>query len=865
MELVERESLLESLQLQFERVTSGEGHCVLVNGEAGMGKTSLVLAFCDRVKYRCDIFQGTCDALFTPRPLAPLFDILLQLGSDVYEYNSKISDRSVFFANAFREFYERPRPSIVIFEDIHWADEATLDFIKFFARRIRRLQCLFILTYRDNEIHARHPLRNIVGQLSPATFNRLSLPPLSRQAVEKLAAEKGYNGDDVYNISGGNPFYVQEILASYSTGVPENIRDSILSGYNRLDEKTRQIWELLSVLPVGFELIYLEAVEPEYARAIENCLASKILVIEKGQIFFKHDLYRRTIEESLSPLLRIGLNKKILVLFRSEFEKANQVEWIIHHAKNANDNELVVQYAPIAARQAAAVGAHIEAAKLFLSAIEYYPGNDPDVLLEFYEAYAYECYLTNQASEAIIYSQKALEIWNRKRDPERIANCLRFLSRLWWWNGNWDRAESFGQEAIKILETAPASKAKAMAFSNMSQLQMLRDRQAECLYWGEKAIAMASELEDKETLAHALNNVGSARMANLNTSEMGAGLLRQSLDLALDNGFTEHAARAFTNLACNYISNKNYTNAIPILEEGIRYCEERDLDAWASYMLSWRARLLLETGDWNEAHNIADSLGQNESKSPIVRINALTVLAKIHLRRGDEDSLSLLQEAKSLAVDTRERQRLLPVFCALLEYEWLYEVSVLNDEQLATAKNWIAETDNEFEAGELSYWINRSGGKITPSRPIPDGYRIEKGQDTSGLAEYWEKKSCPYERALVLSVGNEDQQREAITILTGLGAAAVCKKLKFEMRSSGIQKIPRGARKTTQSNPAWLTSRELEVLKFLKEGLQNKEIASRMFISAKTVDHHITSIFYKLEVNTRAKAVNEAQRLEIIK
>ena len=154
---------------------------------------------------------------------------------------------------------------IIVFEDIHWADEATLDFIKFLARRIARIRVLFILTYRDNEIHSRHPLRNVLGQLPAPSITRLQLPPLSKPAVEDMAIKKGFKGEDVYSISGGNPFYVNEILASYSPGIPDTIKDSVLSVYNLQDKKAKQVWEVLSVLPTGFELKYLEKMGPDYA------------------------------------------------------------------------------------------------------------------------------------------------------------------------------------------------------------------------------------------------------------------------------------------------------------------------------------------------------------------------------------------------------------------------------------------------------------------------------------------------------------------------------------------------------------------------------------------------------------------------
>jgi hypothetical protein len=461
MKLVERGEFLASLQTQLKNIEADEGHCVFVSGEAGIGKTSLVKAFLEENKGNCLIYQGACDALFTPRPLAPLYDIMWQVNSDLWPGNHASEERSELFSIFFRELSTQKGKIIIVFEDIHWADEATLDFIKFFARRISQLRCLFILTYRDEETHSRHPLKNVLGQLSPDSFSRLKLTPLSRAVVEKMAIEKGYNGEDVYNISGGNPFYVNEILASYSPGVPENIKDSILSVYNRQDEKTKHVWEILSILPMGFDMKYLEKAEPLYAVPIQQSLDTKILVLKEGILFFKHELYRKTIEASLSPLTRVRFNKKMLDILLESCEKDQEIERIVHHAKNANEYETVVRYAPLAARQAATVGAHIEASKLYLSAIEYYQGTDKDILIEFYEGYAYECYLINQIEDAIIYTGKSLNLWKEKNDKEKIGNSLRFLSRLWWFEGNRKQAEAMGEQAIDGVKTSAFVKNKS--------------------------------------------------------------------------------------------------------------------------------------------------------------------------------------------------------------------------------------------------------------------------------------------------------------------------------------------------------------------------------------------------------------------
>ncbi len=865
MELIERAGFLTILQSKFQLVAEGEGHCVFVTGEAGIGKTSLVNTFCREVKTKCNVYKGTCDALFTPRPLAPVYDILLQMGKDLPETGADITDRPAFFTRFLHELVYHKEPTVIVFEDIHWADEATLDFIKFLARRITQLPCLFILTYRDNEIYVHHPLRNVLGQLNPGSFTRMQLLPLSKQAVEKMAEQKGYNGENVYSISGGNPFYVTEILASYSPGIPDNIKDSILSVYHRAPETTRHVWDILSVLPAGVRLTYLEKMEPQSMDAIQTCIDSKILVVNDGVVYFKHELYRRTIEESLSPFVRIALNKQILHLFRERFEQHHQIEQIIHHAKNANEYEHVVHYAPLAAKQAIGVGAHIEAARLYLTAIEYYQGNDPDTLIRFYESYAYECYLTNQLKEAIIYTGKALQLWKKKNDPEKIGNCMRFLSRLWWFDGNRKQAESFASQAIDILENQPASRAKAMAYSNMSQLKMLSDETEQCIFWGEKAIAMAKELADQETLSHALNNVGDVQARMKLSKDKGIMLLRQSLDIALKNSYHEHVARAYTNLGHNGLLTKDYALAKETLEAGIQYCEQRDLGSWTTYMIASKARLNLETGNWNEALQIANSILTYDDLSPVVKIGALVVAAAIKMRKGEPDVLPLLMEAKEKALETMELQRIVPAMVALLEYEWITGKNVIEKEALDKTISMAEQMGNLYENSEFAFWLWKARKQRLSLREFYEGYQDDSSAVALKAAALWEKSGCPYERALTLFEAGEDDKRKAITIIQALGANAIYEKLKMEMRGSGIKNIPRGIRKTTQSNPALLTDRELDVLQCLNEGMQNKEIAAKLFISAKTVDHHISSILYKLEVKSRVKAVQEAIRLEIIK
>jgi len=864
MALIERDGFMASLQQHFEDISGGEGHCVFISGEAGIGKTALVKAFCKKQTDECSIYQGACDALFTPRPLAPLYDILWQVNKDRWPASPSSEDRSALFADFFQELSIQKGKLLIVFEDIHWADEGTLDFIRFFVRRIYKLPCLFILTYRDNEIHSIHPLRNVLGQLPPDSFTKLMVTPLSKQAVVEMATQKGYSGEDVYSISGGNPFYVNEILASYSPGVPDNIKDSILSVYERQKEGTKNAWQIWSVMPEGLEVDRVAKIKAS-GEAIDHCFAISVIIVENGKVVFKHELYRRTIEESLTPFRRMELNKMMLELFLDSFEEKGEIERILHYAKNANERKLVVKYAPEAAAKAASIGAHMEASKLYLTAIEYFEGNNKNQQAKFYEAYAYECYLSNQIQEAITFTEKVLHNSKENADVEKTGDNLRFLSRLWWFDGNRKNAENFACQSIEVLKDQPASVVKAMAFSNMSQLKMLSDEPAECMLWGEKAIAMAKELGNEEILCHALNNVGAVQMFIHSSEQKGITMLQQSLEIALRNNYHEHASRAYTNLASGLVKIKNYDFARKALYDGIHYCEEGDLYSWRFYMLSWKARLNLETGNWIEACSIADNLLKNDNQPAIIKITALIVVAKILMRKGDKDVLTLLLEAKTRSFKTMELQRVIPLMVALLEYEWLTGKTIIEQNDIEQTTVLMQQTGIDLENNEFAFWMKKAGRHFVSDKEIAEAYDISSAAKALNAASIWEKTGCPYEQALVLFEGQEDDKRKALKIVQDLDADAVYEKMKQEMRNAGIKNIPRGIRKSTRSNAALLTYREMDVLRLLKEDMHNKEIAAHLYISAKTVDHHISNILFKLNASSRSKAVSEAMRAGILK
>src|SRR5262245_53704868 len=249
MELLEREKFFDELEIVLKGVNAGSGRVVLISGEAGVGKTALVERFATRHNKEARILWGGCDALFTPRPLGPLYDIAPHTQGQLLTLFEQQAPRASIFSAVVDEIQKTKTPLITVVEDVHWADEATLDLLKFLRRRISRIKSMLTITYRDDEVGPDHPLRLVLGDLPHRSVARLRLLPLSEAAVNTLAERAGQRIDDLYEVTGGNPFFVTEALASKGAGIPSTVRDAVLSRAARLSPASRTVLELVSVVP----------------------------------------------------------------------------------------------------------------------------------------------------------------------------------------------------------------------------------------------------------------------------------------------------------------------------------------------------------------------------------------------------------------------------------------------------------------------------------------------------------------------------------------------------------------------------------------------------------------------------------------
>lgn len=852
MELVEREDFLKELGTAFSEVSAGKGQFVLVSGEAGIGKTSLVERFAETQK-QARLLWGACDALFTPRPLGPLYDIAPQAQSNLLSLLEDEAPRASILAAVLEEMDGRT-PSILVIEDIHWADEATLDLLKFLGRRVSRVKSMVLATYRDDEVGADHPLTLVLGNLPHRSISRLHLPPLSESGVNTLAERAGKPVEDLFAVTGGNPFFVTEALASKTTGVPNTVRDVVISRARRLSPSARAVLELVSIVPAKTEMWLLNdaaIVGPPF----DECVTSGMLLCEDDNVAFRHELARIAIEDSLAPSHRLNLHAQALKALLTRDSEALLAR-IVHHAKHAGDSAAVLKYAPLAARQAAALNAHRESASHYNTALQYGDRLAPEERAALFEGRSYECFLTDQIEDAFSSRRNAFEIWKELNDRRKQGDNLRWMSRLAWFLGRKAEAENYAFEAVRILEDLTPGLELAMAYSNRSQLHMLADESHEAIVWGSRAIELAEKLGATEPLAHALNNVGCAELFVGN--EQGRFKLEESLRLALANDLHEYAARAYTNLASHGLRDRNYHLATPYFEACIAYTTEHGFDAARLYMMAERARAYFEQGDWDSAAEEAGYVLSQYRVSPISRIPALTVLGHLRVRRGDPKAESLLTEAYELAAETGELQRIAPVASARAELAWLKGDLEQLRHEAGTVLEMAPSHDNRWVQGEFSFLLWRAGGSPQTHDGIAEPYALHMSGNWRDAADAWKKIGCPYEQAMTLADGDEPAKLEALEMLERLGAASAADKVRQALRATGMRGIPRGPRPSTKKNPAGLTTRQVEVLALMTEGLSNSDIAGKLFVSTRTVDHHVAAILQKLDVRTRAEAVSTA-------
>jgi DNA-binding CsgD family transcriptional regulator/tetratricopeptide (TPR) repeat protein len=860
--LLERSEQLDALRSKLKAVTeTSRGRLVFVGGEAGVGKTALIRRFADELPRKIRLLAGACDALFTPPPLGPFLDVAEATGGDLQSLAADGARPHEFAAGLIRELRVNG-PTVLLLEDMHWADAATLDVLRMLGRRVNAVPALVVVTYRDDELNRTHPLRTLIGELGTAEdISRMRILALSSAAVAELAAPTGLDGLELFRKTAGNAFFVTEVLASGDSAIPQTVQDAVLARVARLSREAQSLVEAVAIVPASAEVWLLKALRPEAIDTLEECLASGVLDAVPGGVAFRHELARLAVEASIAPNRLVALHGAALTAISAPPFGAPDPTRLAHHAEAAGDAAAVLLYAPAAALKAARLGAHREAAAQYARALRFGDQVPVDRQAELFSGRAVESFMTGEYPDAIEARRRALDCYRALGDRLAEGDALRSLAANLRCHGLVPEADEASAAALAVLEALPPGHELAMAYAQQAVLSLNVEDLDAAELWGGKALELARRIDDRETHIHALDTVGTARF--LRGVDDGLAQLEQSLALSKQWNFEEHAGRAYINIAWALTRLRRYAQAESFEREGIEFCLERGLEAWRFEVLMHQARVRLDQGAWEDAVQTSSAILQTNNSNAVGMVMALVMRAIIRARRGDPDHRAPLEQARALAIPSGELQQLLVVSAGGAEIAWLGggpDAPKVAAEATDEALELAIRHRSSWVIGELACWRRRAGVREAAPAGVAGPYAFELAGDAAGAAQAWLDLGCGYEAAVVLCcAGEADGLRRALAEFQRLGARPAAAMAARRLRELGARDLPRGPRESTRANPSQLTLREAEVLELIGQGLRDAEIAERLFLSRRTVHNHVSAILRKLGVSTRTQAAAQVR------
>ncbi|MFI6439234.1 ATP-binding protein [Streptomyces sp. NPDC050759] len=860
-DLLERGAVLRDLADCLEQAEHGDGQLVLLRGEGGIGKTSVVRRFAEQLSGtgRARVLLGACDPLSTPRPLGPLMDIATLLGPPASPALRaglrRRTDPGGIFSGVLTALSSRAggQPTLLVIEDLNWADQATLDLVRFLARRIDQLPLLLVATYRDDEVGPAHPLAALVGDLAAlTTVHRCTLPPLSRRAVADLTAAAGHpvDADELFSNTHGNPFYVTEVLAARTHGVPTTVREAVLGRMARLPERAREVARTVAVIGPRATEPLITAVTPDAAPGLADCLTAGVLRPDGPVLYFRNELARRAVWESLPVYRRALLHGRVLATLRSDPVDPADLAQLAFHAEQAGDEAALAEYAPRAAAYAAALGSHREAADLYRRALRNPAATSPAQRGDLLEAQAYESYMTGNLTEAIDSWDAAARLRHEQGDRLHEATDLCRLSQMHWLTVHVPDAWRSGLDAVRVLEGAGPTRELAWAYANLAQLACLGHDPATTADYARKGAELGLRLDEP-----ALTLRSRLYEALVDVACHGRGW--QDFEDAWQAAIAEDDAMADD--ACKIGAVACWTAALHhdlprldrLTDRTYAYCREHDLPMFLVPALGAAGLGMLHRGQWTQAAQTAgDMLDRNPQ--PLHRLLPLVTSALVRARRGEPGAWLLLDEALSY-VEEADLFLAGPVWAARAEAAWLE-----GDENLAVAEaehglKAVTIDSDPWLVGGMLRWSRLAGGD-PPQTRAAEPYALELTGRWSEAVRVWEELDCPYDAALAGLGGDVPALRQALETFRSLGARPAADRARERLRAAGVRRTPYGKRASTSANPYGLTKREREVQRLLCEELTNSEIAARLYITPKTAEHHVATVLAKLGVHTRKEA-----------
>lgn len=650
-----------------------------------------------------------------------------------------------------------------------------------------------------------------------------------------------------------------EVVQAGIGEVPASARDAVLARVVNLSSESGDLLDVAALIGTRVELGLLETVTSCQPSAVDELTAGGLLAADGQWLRFRHEIVRLAVEQAVTARRAGIIHARILEALHAR--GGDDDARMAFHAEAAGDGPAVLRYAPAAARRAAEMASHREAAAQFERALRFSAGADPATAAGLYDGLAYEVSLLDRLQDAADARERALELWRAAGDRLREGDTLRRLSRTMRHLCRGSEAVVAAQDAVSILEPLGPGTELAWAYADLAAQRLMDAEREAAIELAVRAQAIAEPLDAPEILSDALNTQGCASAC---LGRQWTGLLHRALAIALSEGLDEQAGRAFSNLYCTYCVQRKFAEGERHCLDGIAYCDEHDIATWATSLRSQRTCALERTGRWDEAVEMSAELLDGSGPSPVNRIYPLISLAVIGGRRGQPGAWTYLDEAMTNADRSGEPQWIVPVRLARAELYWLAgkpadarHEAELADDSAAKCEAW--------DRGAVAVWLRRTGSARAPRGDVAAPFRRQVEGDWEKAAQLWTDLGCPYEAAMsLLDATDEAALRGALRIFEDLGASATARLTRQKMRRHGIRSIPAGPRTATRAHPLGLTRRECEVLDSICAGQSNAEIAAQLFISIKTVDHHVSAVLAKLGAPSRSAAASQAVRLGLV-
>lgn len=853
-QLVERQDQLDLLRDAFDRAREGLGSAILIAGEAGIGKTSLIRAFQTELGDTARVLIGACEDLLASRPLGPFRDILRSADVEAPSLNEP-EHRDSYLESMLDLMSRSLQPAVVVVEDAHWADDGSLDMIRYLGRRVEDMPALLVITYRTEAVAENRHLERTLGALASVRSVRMVLPGLSDEVVGRLVEAAGADPTKIVPLVAGNPFYLSEILAAPGSPLPATVREAVAARVLALPAETRDALELLAVVPYGASLQLIESIVGPPAILLEPAERARVVILENGLARFRHELARLSMEQSLSETRKISLNRLVLdELTATEVDPAT----LVHHAAAAHDTHAIVEYGPIAADRADFAEDHHGTVTLAAITLRNEDELPARVTARLHAHMAYAYYALNRFGDANTSAQTAVARWNECAPGSREhANTLLLSSRMRTMTGNPVAAREAIEEARAILLPMGTSRDLALSAAMLGNLNAIEARCAEALAWCGEAIDLADKVgaDDVEALAliyRGLARVGLADLAGFDDFAKGVEIARR-----LDHG--DFLSRGAGNAAAALIWLGRHPEALPYLDLAEEAARDHGLDYLLFHTAVQRSHVELFQGRWHSVEERLRDLAATEQDPAAVMILPLALLGRLLVRTGDPDGADMIDESWDMAVDTKQVYRMAVAGAAKIEKAWL-EGNIDTVVSLSDVLLPLAESANlVYLRGEVLHYLMTSGIVVQTFPGCPEGFRAALEGDWEASVQAWGEAGNPYEQALAMCESPEVELAfDGLRKLDDLGAVAAAARFRKQMREKGITGIPRGPQRATREHPAPLTARQLEVLALVAAGMTSPEIAERLFISRRTVDNHIATVVARLGVSSRTQAADLA-------